>query len=271
MAHLALEIPDDQLVGAIAREQALSDATLDGMEAALQREPDPDRAAALALSVGRAGRRGSARVLAEVRGRLQAMGARDEALVLELSLELLCLRPGPQVEAAERGYRFHVPREKEPVYVEDPVAAHWHAANAWGPPLRPNLGRSARLFLSDEDGPWALRHAEEGGVVVVLLSGQTPGPAPAALRLTRAGYARDAGLRTLIRWSEVRGFGFMEADGRARSVAVEWSERIDSLPAPRGPSPSALQELMRQLAARGRGQEETGAETLPLPIGTEPG
>lgn len=254
-AYYALEIADDRLLGAIADEQNLTDSGLDAMEAAALEAEDPHHAAALALAVARAGRRSSGRTLASLRRRLLEHGHAEAARAVEIGMDLLPLQPPHRLERAERGYRWTPPGDEgaPEVYVEDPLAAHWHAAAAWGPPLRPNLEMPAFLWRRADDAQ-ALRHTSEGGVVVVLFREGLSG-APPALRLTRAGFARDAALQSLTRWAEIDGLGFME--GRRRQAAYEVQGRAHALPADPEPGTEALFEFMRRLSRLGRGSPES--------------
>lgn len=230
----ALELPDDARLGAVAAEASIGDAELDELERAL-RAPDLDVHARLgaAFRVARAGRRRSGPALAELRRDLASAGRADEAKVALAALDVLALRPPPRLERADRGYRW---RDQEvELYIEDPLAEHWHAAGRWGPPLRPDLERPPRFFGAFADPRELAAFAADGGVVVVTFAPR-PGwrTAPRALRLTRAGFARDAALTTMIRWSELRSVGWMD-DGHARSVAYELrGEREEGLPS--GPS-----------------------------------
>lgn len=251
-AYLALEVPDDQLIGAIAEEQSVGDAALDGLERAALTADDPLQSAAWALAIGRCGRRESGPVLQSLRAHLVDRKAPEAVQAIELAMDLLPMLPPERLERAERGYRWTPPGAEEAVYIEDPLAAHWHAQGAWGPPLRPNLELPPRL--GHEDGIELLAHADRGGVVVVLLRGPSGRPEP-ALRLCRAGFARDAALHTLVRWSQVEGMGFMDGPAGSRTVALEVDGRIQALPPTRAGSAERLSELMQALARRGRGPE----------------
>jgi hypothetical protein len=247
--YLALELADSERLGAIAQEGSLDDAQLDALERALP-ELDPSEGAATAFTLARAGRRSTGPLLHALRHRLLGEGQTDVAQAMVVAMELLPLRPGPKLSRAEAGYRWLDPETGSEVFVEDPLAAHWHAAGRWGPPIRPWLD-TAPLWFDDrvalED---AVSAARDGRVVVCTFSTPFGRSAPSALRLTRAGLARDAGFSSMIRWSEVRSLGWVES-GDQRRVGFE-AGALHELP--RDPSGGAprLMALMQTLADRGR-------------------
>lgn len=211
----ALEVPDDARLGALAAEASLTDPGLDALEARVS-DPSEDLHARLgtALQVARAGRHRSGPTLAGFRRELLDRDHRDEARVVRAAIDLLALHPPARLERADRGYRWR--DEEAEIYVEDPLAEHWHAAGRWGPPLRPDLERPPRYFGAQSDEDELRRFALDGGIVVVTYErGGQP-----ALRVTRAGFARDAALSTLIRWSDLASWGWLEG-ARGRSLAYE--------------------------------------------------
>jgi len=91
----------------------------------------------------------------------------------------------------------------------------------WGPPIRPDLDRPPRLFGPRADDDPIGAFAAEGGVVVVPFSASPYWrPAPTAVRVTRAGFARDAALVTLTRWADLASLGWIE-HGMHRNLAYE--------------------------------------------------
>jgi len=216
----ALEIPDENRLGAVAAEAALKDADLDALELALaDTAVDVGARLGAAFQLARGGRRRSGPVLAAFRREVLQRGLADEAKVLLAALDLLALHPPARLERADRGYRWQ--DETTELFIEDPLAEHWHGAGRWGPPIRPDLGRSPRFFAAASQAPELARFAEDGGVVVVTFSPSAPWrDAPPALRMTRAGFARDAALTTMIRWSDLASVGWMDR-GAERAVGYE--------------------------------------------------
>ncbi len=241
--HLALEIPEDRLLFAIAEEAGLRDRDLDQIEATLAAETDPARAHALALTLGRSGR-ASSRAVIERAARACPDGAFD------LAIDLLDLRPA-RTERADRGYRFTAAPEA-PLYVEDPLAAHWHGLNRWGPPIRPDP--EARPIVPDAGASLASleRAALDGATIVWSFA---PGPferAHPALRLVLAGFARSPSLGDLVRWRDVASVGVLE-QGRTRVIACA---RAGGEPIALGSRPrlgeSRLLDLMGRLLRQSR-------------------
>jgi hypothetical protein len=251
--YLTLKIPDDQLFGAIASEGALTDPQLDGIEAELLEGPlDPGRIAALALTLGRAGRPSSREALARAEARLAGAGHLREAAALRLAQALSSTQVPAAVERADRGYRFVDPERSEVLYVEDPLAAHWHQRDRWGPPLRPARERPAVWAGPRDELHPLLGAALDGRVVVVsfrpLFWQREVAP---ALRLTRAGLSRSADLGDLVRWSRVLSVG-SAASRFGESAAYETRDGRVTLPErPSLPLP-ALLELMGRLLKQSR-------------------
>lgn len=256
--YLVREIPADALFGAIAEEASLRDADLDALEARLESSEatDPGELSAIALAVGRAGRRRSAGPLQRARARLESLGRPVEAQAVTLAMDLLRPRPLPaRVSRADSGYVHRDITGGIELFVEDPVAAHWHAKGRWGPPLRPDLDRTPLAATSARGVDGLAAEALDGGLVVVCFKPRRLlGGPQAPLRLTRAGLARDPNLRTLVRWSQVRSVGVV-VRGWTRSAAFEVEgEPLEILP----PHPSldvdALVELMTVLLETERGR-----------------
>ena len=249
-AYLTLAIPDDERVGAIAREAALDDFALASMGRELARaDLDPGVAAALALTVARAGwAEGRAAIRAQ-RARRSA-GHSAEARALGLAEALCDLRPPGTVEAAESGYRYVDPEGA--LYIEDPVAAHWHHQGRWGPPLRPRVERAGRHASGPGGIARWLDWAGDGGIVVVTFEPSVARARP-PLRLCRAGFARDRALNTLVRWSSLRSIGRMQR----RPFDVVAYQQAGGAPVALPDKPSipvdSLLRLMEALSALGRG------------------
>jgi hypothetical protein len=183
------------LLLAVAQEAGITDPALDGIaEDLADPELAPDRRAQLALTMARAGRAEDRAVLASLSGE----GAHGMAYDLARAL----LAPNPaNVERADSGYRFVA--GEDVLYVEDPVAAHFHAKGRWGPPLRPDPRGPSRLARGDAST--LIDAAGEGECVIVTLrheDARTP-----AVRVLRAGITRDASLRSIVRWPAITGLG----------------------------------------------------------------
>lgn len=218
--YLALEVPDEELLGSIAQEAALTDLGLDALEAQLTAPGlDPGEAAAVALTVGRAGRARSRTGLEALRAQLVAAGHEDEAWAVSLASALLAPRPGAVVERAEEGYRMTVGTTR--LYVEDPVAAYWHRRGRWGPPIRPDVDRPPTLLRGPGRVDAAMGQARDGAVLLVTFAPRRwLGAAEPPLRLCRAGLSRRPDLGGLVRWSEIGSLGRLEDDRGAR---VAWA------------------------------------------------
>jgi hypothetical protein len=219
--YLSLEVPGDRLLLAIADEAALADSDLDELERRLlEGALPPEEQAALALTVARAGRAESGWALAEVRRRLASAQAELPAQAVALAVDLLAVPPPPRVERADSGYRYTDPATQTVLFLEDPIAAHWHQRGAWGPPLRPDPARPSWALrgAGQIDAAWS--RLAQGDPVVVTFEPPRIGPPAAPLRLVLAGAARDPGLALTVRWSQVLSIGTMER-GRRRSVAFE--------------------------------------------------
>lgn len=201
--YLTLEIPDDERLLAIARETQINDPQLAGIAEVLG-QLDPEEGAAAALSLARAGDRRHRAVLRTYREALGAKGHDAEARAVRIGEGLIELRPPDWVERADLGYRMLDPHDGVSVFVEDPLAAHWHGQLRWGPGIRPDLERAPYLARPSDDASGLVARTEDGGVVLVCFHGRRRAP---PLRLTRAGFARDPALRGLTRWSTVRSLG----------------------------------------------------------------
>lgn len=224
--HLALEVPELERLRALVEEASLRDADLDALERRIEVEigAEPGLLAAWALVLGRAGDGARAETLARLEARLTAMHLPEHAAAVRLALALL--RSHPQragVERADAGYRYQDAPRRVTLYVDDPIAALWHGKGRWGPPIRPDRDRPPRLARASDAVEDLAAVAEEGGVVVVCFdAGRYRAPEP-PLRLTLAGFARDAELSTLIRWSAVRSIGEVMG-GRSSQAAIETKE-----------------------------------------------
>lgn len=166
----------------------------------------------------------------------EAAGSPDgRALAFALAVELLELVPRG-VEKADAGYRFVI--GDDVLYVEDPVAAHFHAAGRWGPALRPDPRAPTRLAR----GPLEpiVDAAAAGETVVVTFRGGRP-----ALRVLRSGLTRDASLRSIVRWPSVTGLGRV-----GEGVAYEVAGAPTAVGVPDALSSDALLELLGRVRAR---------------------
>ncbi len=250
--YLSLEVRDDQLFGAIAAEAALGDPGLDAIERELLAVPlDPGRVASLGLTLGRAGRASSGPALSAARARLEAAGHPREARAVALAEALLEARVPAAVERAERGYR-HAPPGAPALFVEDPIAAHWHQRDRWGPPIRPARERPGVLATPGADLAALLGPPLDGRVLLVPFrpSRLARRPAP-VLRLTRAGFARTADLSDLVRWSAVRSVGRLHAGRSERAACETTAGRVDFPPRAAVPLERLL-ELMGRLLKQSR-------------------
>ncbi len=255
-AYLSLEVPDDALVVTLAREAAVSDAVLASVTAEIGRsELDPGALAALALMAGRAGYGAARSAMRGQQDRLRELHP-GEARAFGLARALVELRPPPGVEAAESGYRFV--DEQGVLFVEDPIAAYWHHRGRWGPPLRPDVYRSGRHASGTGQVERCRGWAADGGVVVVTFKGAASNRPQPALRLCRAGFARDPAFRSLVRWSSLRSLGRYETAQGMTAAYQRGGEPPTALPL--GPSipPDDLLVLMEALSALGRGDISRG-------------
>lgn len=236
--YLALEVPDDERLGAIAKEASVSDADLDAIERELSGgELHPRIEAALAFTLARAGRKSSGEALGALRKRLLDAGEQELAAAVRVAVDLLPLVPPARVERADSGYRW-TGEEGDEVFVEDPVAEHWHSERRWGPPLRPALDQPCLWLGPTTSMDDAEDFCRRGGVT---LAGFASGGA--ALRLCRAGWARDAALHTLVRWVDVASMGWAGS-----AVALEpRGQAAIVLPARASCGDAPLFDLMRRL------------------------
>ncbi len=250
--YLVLDVPDEQLLGYLAQEGGLTDVALDALEAQLaDSDLDPGEAAAIALTVARAARPSSLAELTRLRGRLEAAGRVDEALALRLAQEVVALRPSSSVERADKGYRMVF--EGVELFVEDPVAGHWHRSDRWGPPLRPDLERAPVLARGAGTVDACYQAAVDGQIVIVTFK-----PAPffgrqePTLRLTRAGFARAADLSDLVRWSQIESLGTLVRNSKERVAFTRRDEVPEGLPARPSIPTTELLGLMERLLKRAR-------------------
>jgi hypothetical protein len=177
---------------------------------------DAGRAAALALTLGRAGRSESLPALERAQDALRSRpGLELEVEIVELARALLLAAPPAEVSRADLGYRVRTPSGE--LYVEDPLAAHWHLLGRWGPPIRPDRERAPRLARGAGAADQLLPFLLEGGIALVvfppepghgILRGPTK-PVP-PLYLCCAGFARDPALGSLVRWSRVSSLGAVD-------------------------------------------------------------
>jgi hypothetical protein len=247
-AYVAIEIPDDELIRAIAHEASFTDLDLDELEKrVLSPSIDPAEAAGLSLAIARAAAPSSLPVLKIVATRLLQETRPLESKALALALELALIRPPPHLERAERGYKRTGPSTGEVFFVEDPIAAHWHRLGRWGPPLRPDLDR-APLHAGPGIGvDRVLAAIRDGAIAIVTFRAPRHALTPhAPLRLLRAGLARDPSLATLVRWSAVSSVG--SVGGRhGERAAFEKQGALEVLPAEPSIGAEDLVALMTRL------------------------
>ncbi|MBI2376082.1 MAG: hypothetical protein HYV07_18960 [Deltaproteobacteria bacterium] len=235
---LALDLPEDELLAAVAREAAFIDADLDALERALSEAVSASLMGAMSLALGRAGRPESAAALALARARLVNAGLALAAEVVELAEGVLS--SAPEVERAEAGYVF-TKVGREPLYVEDPIAAYWHRRNRLGPPIRRERGAPGRVFEGKGASEPLLRAVAEGEVAVV---GFEPGTlaerAPPSLWIHASGVARTPDFSHGRRWTQLKSMG-----RAGRSIALAPRDQILwVLPArPRIPADELLRSL----------------------------
>ncbi len=248
MALLAVEIAADRLIGAIAEETAYDDRDLDAIEARLQQPSiEPGEAAALALAVGRAGRPASARPLGAVR---QRFFGTIEAKAISVAIELLAVEPPRWLSRGELGYRRIDPFTAEELFIEDPLAAHWHHLRRWGPPLRPDL--SSPQFVAGADVEKTAARVRAGEIARVGFDARAFWGAQIEpeLRLLRAGVTRDASLRELVRWSQITSVGLAERRfSRHAAYEVAGGARVTLSGRPGMPVEDLVDLMTRLLAA----------------------
>jgi len=194
---------------------------------------------ALALTLGRAGRQSSSAILA----RWEA----DEEIA-RLARGLLAPRPGRLgVERADSGYRFGE------LFVEDPLAVHWHHRGAWGPPIRPDPMAPTHFASDDDDVERLFARVREGELVIVGFAGTAWSRPPDALRLTLAGLGRAPDLRGQVRWRSVRSVGWQRG-WRGQHLAYETADggRNTIIGRPIV-APTMLLSLFERLMAESRG------------------
>ncbi|NJK90299.1 MAG: hypothetical protein HC923_13540, partial [Myxococcales bacterium] len=164
--YFVLEVPESNQVGALAQEAALVDPVLDELELQLADRTIPvDARLALAFQLGRAGRRSSGKALAALRAELVESDHPTAAQLLLVTMDLLPIRPVSRLERADGGYRWTSGSTQ--IFVEDAIAAQWHAIGRWGPPIRPDLDRAPRFFGSVARASEMKAHAVDGGILVV--------------------------------------------------------------------------------------------------------
>ncbi len=241
--YQSIEVDDAQLLLAIAQEAAIDDRDLDAIEAQLP-AASVEEALGLALTLGRAGRPSSRGSLQQLHDRIPDPGLR---CAIRLAMALLSTHP-EGVEQAESGYRFSY--GSDTLFLEDPLAAHWHGQGRWGPPLRPDLERAAHVA---QFGGFteALGAALEGRAVIVTFRREPWQPPVAPLRLSRCGFSRDPTFRAMVRWSQIRSLGKIE--GEPPKLACETSADA-VIEFPENPSiPTAeLSSLMERLLKQAR-------------------
>ncbi|MCK6552772.1 hypothetical protein L6R52_43515, partial [Myxococcota bacterium] len=202
------------------------------------------------LTIGRAGRASSRGTLAAARAALEARGRPDEASAVDLAMELLETRPPSSIERADRGYRRVDAARDVELFVDDPLAAHWHLVHRWGPPLRPDPDATTVEARADADVEELVREAREGKIVVVPFApeGRLLHTPEAPLLVVRAGFARDRAFGDLVRWSELASIGIVERRG-ARHVGWErYGARVERFGArPSLPVEGLLHLLTRML------------------------
>lgn len=244
---LALEVPADRLITAIAEESALADGDLDVIESRIVSPlTSPGETAALSLTLGRAGRASSARPLGAARTRI---GGTPEAKAISVALELLSVAPPRWLSRAERGYRRLDPITGEELFIEDPLAAHWHHEDRWGPPLRADASTpcfsAAALGL---DVSQIVERVRAGSIALVTFAASKPWVRriDPALRLARAGLTQDASMRHLVRWTGVRSIGTTARRFAAHAAYEAGGDPPVVLPA----KPSIPTEMLVEVMAR---------------------
>jgi hypothetical protein len=207
--YFSVDVPDAEIIWAIGKEAALDDAAIDSIEAGLRdSEASLAALAASALVLGRCGRKSSKPCLEALR-LTRFAESQDQAAVLILAAALIDWRPRPWVERADSGYRVKMSDGRD-LFVEDPLAAHWHHAHRWGPPIRPRIDAPFQVVSHPDELDDAVCHALDGGVVVVALRERelwSVRGARSALYISKAGFAYRPDLSDLIRWSQLSSLG----------------------------------------------------------------
>lgn len=248
MALLAVEVAPDRLIGAIAEETAFDDRDLDAIEAELARPAiEAGAAASLALALGRAGRASSARPLGAVRARFAGT---TEAKAIGVAIELLAVDPPRWLERGDVGYRRVDPFTLEELFIEDPLAAHWHHLRRWGPPLRAEPS-APQFEATGLDAQGMAERVRAGEIARVTFEARSMfgGAIEPALRLTRAGLTRDASLRELVRWSAITSVGVVERRFSRRAAYEVAGGGLVTLSGRPGLPVEVLVDLMTRLLA----------------------
>ncbi len=248
--YLALELPEEQFLMALAQEAAMTDQDVADLEhRLLHGGPEPGLAAAWALVLGRCGHPASISVLSQVRAHLQQHQCFDQAAAVQLAIGLLARTPKGTIEQADSGYR--VASKDSFLYVEDSLAAHWHGQERWGPPLRPlwqeparaasSFAQQSQLLEAASDGYWVeFARPEAPGVAL--------GPAIEGLWLTRAGLALDRSYLKFVRWTQVSSLGRTGGD-----FSFQVGSEVIRLPTLVGVSGDELENFFNYLRSRAQG------------------
>jgi len=218
---LAREIPETELLNAILEEGNLTDARILGIEAQLLSDDSLDvgQMACLCLVLGRAGWNRSEGILRQMERRFLKKNHGVEAQAARLSIVLLASLPDARkLKRAEGGYLFHESGQPD-LFVEDPLASHWHRQDRWGPPIRGNAPDQDLVSYDSSLGSKAVDAAMSGHWIQI--EGQK-----GLWLVSRAGLRKSRNGAALIRWSRVRSIGEMGSNGGSRQLAVE----VEGLP-----------------------------------------
>lgn len=249
---LALEVPADRLITAIAEEAAIADADLDAIESRLISPiTTPGETAALSLTLGRAGRVSSNRALGSARNRIAGT---PEAKAITVALELLSVAPPRWLTRAELGYRRVDPITGEELFIEDPLAAHWHHEDRWGPPLRADVTTPCFAAELEPDVSQIVERVRAGSIALVTFAAArvVSRRIDPALRLARAGLTQDASMRHLVRWTGVRSIGTTARRFAAHAAYEAGGEAPVVLPAKPSIPTEMLVEVMTRLSNAAR-------------------
>ena len=217
--YMARELPESELLPTIIEEANFSDNKIRKLEGLLllNEELDAGQRACFALTLGRCGWGRSEGALRQLGSSLIKNGHFVEAQAVRLAIQLLAHEPDPKkVERGEEGYQFREPGEPV-LFVEDPVAAHWHRQDRWGPPIRPARHLPEKSLSEFSTPAHAIDAAMNGEIVSVTGRKER-------WLVTRAWLWSPSSDAPPFRWTRVRSMGRHGKSGNSAGVLAFESE-----------------------------------------------